>query len=134
MTDIIFYEKPGCINNTKQKKLLQDAGHRVDARSLLTTAWTPEELRPYFGDRPIAEWFNPSAPRIKSGEVDPTGLDEGTALSLMMSDPLLIRRPLICVGSDRDVGFDLEKIQSWIGLNPTETPVGDLETCPRSHQ
>ncbi len=132
MTDVIFYEKPGCINNTKQKALLQEAGHRVEARSLLTTAWTPEDLRPFFGSRPVAEWFNPSAPRIKSGEVDPSTLDEATALSLMIADPLLIRRPLIRVGGDREVGFDLEKIDRWIGLNPAKDTVGDLETCPRS--
>jgi len=134
MSNIIFYEKPGCINNTKQKALLKEAGHQLEARNLLTTAWTEENLRPFFGSRPVAEWFNPSAPRIKSGEINPSNLDEATALSLMIADPLLIRRPLIRVGDDREVGFDLEKINGWVGLNPVDNPVGDLETCPRSHQ
>lgn len=132
MTDIIFYEKPGCINNTKQKNLLKEAGHQVDARSLLSAPWTAQLLRPFFGSRPVVEWFNPSAPRIKSREVIPAGLDEATALSLMIADPLLIRRPLIQVGEVREVGFDLEKINSWVGLNPLEK-AEDLETCPRSH-
>lgn len=134
MTNIIFYEKPGCINNTKQKALLVAAGHQVEARSLLTTPWTRETLRPFFGTRPITEWFNSSAPRIKSGEVIPEKLDETTALSLMIADPLLIRRPLIQVENVREVGFDAEKINSWIGLNPQEKPTEDLENCPRSHQ
>ncbi|HBB30357.1 MAG TPA: hypothetical protein DC064_00515 [Cyanobacteria bacterium UBA9273] len=133
MTNIIFYEKPGCINNTKQKALLAAAGHQVQAYNLLTTPWTAELLRPFFGSRPVAEWFNASAPRIKSGEIIPTQLDEATALALMVADPLLIRRPLIQVGEVCEVGFDQAKIDAWIGLSPIEPASGDLETCPRSH-
>ena len=134
MTNIIFYEKPGCINNTKQKALLAAAGHQVEARNLLTAPWTTEALRPFFGSLPVQEWFNASAPRIKSGEIIPSELDESTALALMIADPLLIRRPLIQVGEVRQVGFEPEKINAWIGLNPLEPEIGDLENCPRSHQ
>ncbi|MEL7036641.1 MAG: ArsC/Spx/MgsR family protein [Cyanobacteria bacterium J06592_8] len=133
MANVIFYEKPGCKNNTKQKVLLQAAGHNLEDRSLLTESWTPEKLRPFFGDLPVAEWFNRSAPRVKSGEVDPTQVNEETALDLMIADPLLIRRPLIQVGEVYRVGFDREQINSWIGLNATPPTSEDLETCPRSH-
>ena len=131
MTTVIFYEKPGCINNTKQKALLSTAGHQVDARNLLTTLWTGETLRQFFGSRPIVEWFNYSAPRIKSGEVVPAQLDESQALALMIADPLLIRRPLMQVENRCEVGFDREKIDSWIGLALTKNDQEDLENCPR---
>ena len=131
MATVIFYEKPGCINNTKQKALLSTAGHQVDARNLLTTPWTAETLRPFFGSRSIVEWFNYSAPRIKSGEVVPAQLDESKALELMIADPLLIRRPLIQVKGDRQVGFDHQQINRWIGLNLTNNGQEDLENCPR---
>lgn len=134
MKHILFYEKPGCINNTKQKALLIAAGHQLEAKNLLTTPWTKETLRPFFGSLPIKEWFNTSAPRIKSGEVTPEKLDEATALNLMIADPLLIRRPLIQVENVRQVGFDPAKINTWIGLTPQEKPTEDLETCPRSHE
>ena len=58
MTKVIFYEKPGCINNAKQKALLWAAGHEVIAYNLLKTPWTVASLRPFFGDRPVTEWFN----------------------------------------------------------------------------
>ncbi|ACK70272.1 nitrogenase-associated protein [Gloeothece citriformis PCC 7424] len=132
MVKVIFYEKPGCINNTKQKALLSAAGHEVEAHSLLNTPWTPESLRPFFGSRPVVEWFNYTAPRIKSGEVIPNQLDEVTALSLMIADPLLIRRPLIQVEDIYQVGFDPVHIDGWIGLNPQNPITEDLETCPRS--
>jgi nitrogenase-associated protein len=132
MAKVIFYEKPGCINNTKQKAVLIAAGHQVEPRNLLTTNWTPETLRPFFGSLPIAEWFNPTAPRIKSGEIIPSKLDEATALKLMIAEPILIRRPLIQVDNIFNVGFDQENIKIWIGLNRGDTTSQDLETCPHT--
>ncbi|MGK7883803.1 MAG: ArsC/Spx/MgsR family protein [Crocosphaera sp.] len=134
MANVTFYEKPGCRNNTKQKNLLLAAGHNLEAKSLLTEPWKPETLRPFFGNLPVNLWFNTSAPRIKSGEVIPDNLSEEKALELMIVDPLLIRRPLIHVDGVFRVGFDPEKIDAWIGLNPDQTVTEDLETCPRSHE
>lgn len=129
MTKVIFYEKPGCINNAKQKALLWAAGHEVEAFNLLKTPWTVSTLRPFFGNLPVASWFNPTAPRIKSGEIVPENLDEGTALELMIADPILIRRPLMQVDEVRSIGFDRAKIDAWIGLTPAKI-FEDLETCP----
>ena len=139
MVTIRFYEKPGCINNTKQKALLTAAGHQVEAHNLLTTAWTVDTLRPFFTDLPVVEWFNKTAPRVKSGEVVPAQLDTETALNLMIQDPLLIRRPLMQVGNQRQVGFNQDLVEAWIGLNaadPTQQTQRDrliqqdLQTCP----
>ncbi len=139
MATVIFYEKPGCINNTKQKALLKAAGHTVEAHSLLAEAWTVETLRPFFGNLPVIEWFNYTAPRIKSGEIIPAELDAEIALNLMIDDPLLIRRPLLQVGDRRNVGFDTDQIAAWIGLEATDTVEQDvrdrliqqdLQTCP----
>jgi nitrogenase-associated protein len=131
MARVVFYEKPGCGNNTRQKALLATAGHEVDARNLLTERWTDAALRSFFGDRPVADWFNRAAPSVKSGEIIPEQLDAEIALALMRQDPLLIRRPLIESGGRREAGFDQALIHAWLGLTPTGT---DLESCPRSHQ
>jgi nitrogenase-associated protein len=141
MSTVIFYEKPGCINNTKQKVLLKAAGHDVQARNLLTEPWTVEYLRLFFGSLPVAEWFNRSAPAVKSGDVLPEHLDADTALAMMVQDPLLIRRPLMQVDNQRSVGFDVATIDAWIGLQPIDIAQQatsdalkqqDLQTCPRS--
>ena len=55
MATVVFYEKPGCINNTRQKRLLVEAGHTVDARNLLTTNWLIDGLRSYFDGMPLSE-------------------------------------------------------------------------------
>ncbi|MBD2515083.1 nitrogenase-associated protein [Nostoc sp. FACHB-973] len=120
MARVIFYGKPGCKGGTKQKVLLTAAGHEVVEYNLLTEPWTVERLRSFFGDRPVAEWFNRSAPRVKSGEIVPEKIDAQTALVQMLQDPLLIRRPLLEVGDHREVGFDVEKIDAWIGLKPVD--------------
>lgn len=143
MARIIFYEKPGCRNNTKQKTLLTASGHEVVSFNLLTEPWTTERLRSFFGDRPVVEWFNKAAPRVKSGEVIPEKLDGPTALTLMVEDPLLIRRPLMEVDNRREVGFDVDKIDAWIGLKPADASLKevsdhlknqDLQGCPNNHQ
>jgi len=129
MTKVVFYEKPGCANNTRQKALLAAAGHEVIARNLLTEPWTQERLLDFFGERPVADWFNRAAPRVKSGEVIPELLDEVEALQLMLSDPLFIRRPLIEADGRKEAGFDQENIHAWLGLMPTGA---DLESCPNT--
>ncbi len=143
MVTVIFYEKPGCINNTRQKALLKAAGHEVLSRNLLTEPWTAERLRLFFGELPVTEWFNRSAPQIKSGEVVPEQLDAERALMLMMKEPLLIRRPLIQISDRREIGFDMELIDRWVGLAPVDEShkaisenlmSQDLQTCPRNHE
>lgn len=130
MADVIFFEKPGCGGNARQKALLEKAGHRVLARDLLSEPWTAETLRPYFGDRPVADWFNRAAPAVKSGEVVPEAMDEAAALALMIERPLLIRRPLMRVGDRTECGFETDRVESWIGL-AEGSPEGKLEGCLR---
>jgi nitrogenase-associated protein len=132
MTTVIFYEKPGCANNSRQKVLLAAAGHTVLAKSLLTEPWTKERLQAFFGNRPVAEWFNRAAPKVKSGEVVPEEMDAETAFAMMRAEPLLIRRPLIEADGRREVGFDPEAIDAWLGLN--KRPEGDLESCRKMHE
>lgn len=131
MATVTFYEKPGCINNTRQKKLLAAAGHQVVAKNLLTEAWQPERLRSFFGELSVRDWFNYSAPAIKHGEVEPDKLTEQEALALMLENPLLIRRPLMQVGDTLMAGFDQQAVDNWIGLTEIEA-FSDMESCPRT--
>ncbi|MGD1917525.1 MAG: ArsC/Spx/MgsR family protein [Pleurocapsa sp.] len=132
MAQVIFYERPGCVNNARQKALLWASGHEVEAHNILTTPWTASTLRPFFGDRPIREWFNQSAPQIKTGELAVENIDEITALELMIQDPTLIRRPIIQVGNIYQLGFNRAVVNDWIGL---ASPKGleKLDASPKVH-
>ncbi|MGA7805879.1 ArsC/Spx/MgsR family protein [Bradyrhizobium sp.] len=127
MATIQFYQKPGCRTNARQLQALQAAGHTVIAKSLLSEPWTAAELRRFFGDTPVKSWFNPAAPRVKSGEVDPAAMEAEAALALMLHEPLLIRRPLIEANGERCAGFDREPVTSLLGQNTGS----DLEGCSR---
>jgi nitrogenase-associated protein len=132
MAIVLFWEKPGCIHNTRQKKLLREAGHEVIEHNLLTEPWEAAGLRRFFGGLPVTAWFNSSAPAIKQGQVLPETLGEEQALRLMLADPLLIHRPLMQVGERCASGFDLVRVDEWIGLPPEDAAPVDLETCPKS--
>jgi nitrogenase-associated protein len=136
MATVIFYEKPGCKGNLRQKNMLLAAGHHIDARNLITETWTAEKLLAFLGKLEISEWFNRAAPAIKSGQIVPENLDFEEALHLLLDNPLLIRRPLMAVDEERRVGFDLDAVHAWIGLNDVEWPVGSIEACvhgPEGH-
>ncbi|WP_050420687.1 ArsC/Spx/MgsR family protein [Bradyrhizobium tropiciagri] len=125
MATITFYQKPGCATNARQIQAFNAAGHDIIAKDILMEPWSSEELRRFFGNTPVASWFNQAAPRIKSGEVNPAMIDAQRALALMLDDPLLIRRPLIDVDGSRCAGFDHELVLSLLGR---KTP-DDLEGC-----
>lgn len=134
MVVVRFFEKPGCINNTKQKILLEQAGHELDVHDLTRTSWNREVLKRFFKGLPVRSWFNQSAPAVRDNLVNPDVLDEEKALGMMLQDPILIRRPLMQVGDEYMVGFDFEMVDKWIGLSHNETEIDrkmDLETCPK---
>lgn len=131
MNTILFYEKPGCINNTKQKNLLREAGYEVDARDLLSESWTADRLAPFFKGMPVAEWFNRSAPQVKYGLIVPELLTSEQAIELIIQEPLLIRRPLMRIGDHYLSGFDAERVNQVLALSWSENEKDELERCPR---
>jgi nitrogenase-associated protein len=130
MAHVIFYEKPDCAGNARQRALLEAAGHTLSRRDLLQTAWTPDGLLAFLGGLPVAQWFNRSAPRVKRGEVVPEEMDATAALALLVAEPLLIRRPLM----RRDdgaclVGFLIEEVERFVGLGAAVPQRRSLEGC-----
>jgi nitrogenase-associated protein len=120
MARIVFWEKPGCRTNARQKRLLEASGHQVEPHDIRAERWTAEVLRPFFGRKPVAEWFNLASPRIKSGEIRPHLFTETGALAAMCADPLLIRRPLMAAEGRCVCGFDEVFIATWIGIDADE--------------
>jgi nitrogenase-associated protein len=119
MAHITFFTKLGCMTAAKQIELLELSGHQVEVRDLLSHPWTEVELTSYFGGMPVEAWFNEKSPRVKSCEIAPAAYDLEGALMLMMSDHLLIRRPLMESGGTRLCGFDPATVHAWVGLGKT---------------
>lgn len=128
MTTLVFYEKPGCVGNQRQKAELRAYGVVLEVKNLIGRPWTSNDLRPFFGTLPVSEWFNLSAPRVKSGEVDVHACNEAQAMQLMIDEPLLIRRPLLQYGQIRQSGFVDGPVLDALGYRLSDGQ--DLQTCP----
>ncbi len=128
MNRLWFYEKPGCVGNQNQQALLRTRGVQPAVRNLLSQPWTAETLRPFFGNKPVVEWFNPSAPAVKSGAIKIATLSARQALNLMLVEPLLIRRPLLQYGQLRQSGFVNGPVLAALGI-VLDDP-SDLSACP----
>ena len=113
--------------------MLAFAEHVVVAKNMLTEAWSPERLKKFFGDMPVSEWFNRTAPMVRDGVIDPDSIDREIALTKMIAEPLLIRRPLMIIDGTAVVGFDAQQLNADFSLG-LETGDGDLESCPRDPQ
>jgi nitrogenase-associated protein len=128
MVELLFYEKPGCVGNDMQKSLLRSQGVSFQVRDLLSHPWTADSLRVFFGEKPVAEWFNSSAPQVKSGEIAVDSLTEEEALSLMLREPILIRRPLMELSGIRQSGFVPGPVLEALQVNID--PAARLQDCP----
>ena len=95
MPKITFYVKPGETGEFSKQQTLADNGYDVEIRDLSEETWTAALLRPYFDNRPVADWFDPHAQKILSGAIDPGAMHAQGALVAMSVDPDLIRTPLV---------------------------------------
>ena len=127
MARIRFFTKLGCLTSARQVDLLQQSGHDVEVCDLLAHPWTAGELATYFDGLPVEAWFNEKSPRVKSGEIIPAAYDCNAALTIMMADHLLIRRPLMESDGSRMCGFDLAAVDTWVGLGETVYPLRATE-------
>lgn len=137
MAEIIFFEKTGCINNTKQKKILEAAGHNVTAINMIKYAWTEDDLLLFFSKLEVKEWFNQNAPEVQKGKVKPESFNRAQALQAMTENPILIKRPLLIIGMQTLVGFYKEYLDQLIGLKSNDKSeiasllLENLVDCPQ---
>lgn len=137
MAQITFYTKAQCKNAAKQIELLTLADHSVEVIDLIEYDWSKEQLEYYFNSYAPADWFNLKAPKIKSGEINPKDYNKEETIKLLLEDHLFIRRPIIEVGKEFQIGFYKDKIDEWIGLQPANKDdvaksKGDVTTCIQS--
>jgi nitrogenase-associated protein len=124
---IQFFEKPGCINGEKQKRILAEGGNELECVNILEHSWSPEELAPFFSQKKPALIMNFTAPAIKKAEIVPSELQYDEAVALMVKDPILIKRPLIRVDGFSIQGFTDERLKPYLGTWSGEE---DVVTCP----
>ncbi len=127
---IVFYEKPGCLGNKKQKELLKANGLEFEVKSILDTKWDKKTLESFFVGLEKNEIVNETAPKIKNGEIDLNSITKEQLIYKMINDPILIKRPLIIVEDSKICGFDMARLNDVLDLKlDTKKQIG---TCQSS--
>jgi len=124
---IVFYEKPGCAGNARQKKLLKQCGYELDVKDMLSTPWTKDELQNFFNGLEKSEIVNTSAPDIKNNVLNIDNVTKEQLIDMMLEKPLLIKRPLMKFNNKYLCGFDTIKLSKV--LNEDIKKLQDISTC-----
>lgn len=122
MAKILFFEKTGCKNNTKQKQILEYNGHEVVPIDIINYAWTKSELLDFFNEIEPKNWFNLNAPSITNGLVNPIDFDKDSAIEALLNEHILIKRPLLIIGNSKLVGFNIDEINNVAAININAHP------------
>lgn len=85
---------------------LTESGVELKERDFFKEAFTEPELRALLGDTPASEIFSWRSPSVKKMGLDKSSLSEDDLIRLMLSEPRLVRRPLVRVGGKLVVGTD----------------------------
>ncbi|QOP40720.1 ArsC/Spx/MgsR family protein [Sulfurimonas marina] len=132
---IIFFEKPGCMGNAKQKQILDLHNISYMTKNILTYPWTKELLESFFDGVAKESIYNPFAPQVKNKEINPKELSKEELIGLMLKDPILIKRPLLIIGEEKICGFSIEKINAIFNRNicsSVSTSTCQSESCKSS--
>ena len=90
---------------------LSQKGIELDERDFFQERFSEKELRALIGDHLPADFFSWNCPSFKKLGVSRDALDDDRLIELMVSEPRLVRRPLIQVGSDLIVGTDKKAME-----------------------
>ena len=85
-----------------------------------------DELYGFFKEQPVHKWFNPNAPKIKNGFINPYALTQNEAIELLLDEPILIKRPLMIVNQHLISGFDKKE---WELVLDIPVSAGRLNSC-----
>lgn len=129
MTDVSLLEKTGSTGNAKPKAPDIATDRQASARDRRPAHASSSRLREFLAGLPVEQWFDPSAPAIRSGEIVPAELDETAALALLRDNPRLICQPLVEAGDVAQADVDAPRIADR--LAPTDAPA-DLQASPQA--
>jgi arsenate reductase len=86
-------------------------GVRVVGRDFFKEPLTADELQQLLGGRSATELFSWKSRRAKALGLQPGQASEDELIQLMLSEPFLIRRPLIVIDGELVIGFDQKRLK-----------------------
>ena len=114
---IVFYEKPGCTGNARQKRLLKQCGYELDVRDMLSTLWSIEKLQSFFYALEKEDIVNKFSPDIKNNLLNIDEMTKDDLILKMIEKPLLIKRPLMIFGDYKLCGFNTKRLSKLLNVD-----------------
>jgi arsenate reductase (glutaredoxin) len=112
MKRVRFLYKSTCTTCRDARAFLRNLGVELDERDYAKTPFSAEELRAIFKDRDPRDYLNPRSPAYKAMGLAGKSLTREDAISLMLRDSNLLKRPLVIAGNVIITGFDRDRLAS----------------------
>ena len=93
------------------RALLLQQGVELEERDFFKDQFTQEEIQELASDVGIAQLFARRSPSLKKMGLADQELSEAQMVSLMLQEPRLVRRPLVCIGGQLLVGANQRAIE-----------------------
>jgi arsenate reductase (glutaredoxin) len=105
-----FLQKPTCTTCRKARAYMEDRGFALHFRNLDKQRLSSDELEKLIGDRDHREFLNTRNELYRQKNMKENPPSRADAIRMMVSEPNLIRRPVIVAGGRIVLGFDPGKI------------------------
>lgn len=103
---IQFLQKPNCTTCRKAKDYLEKLGADLELRNLDTQRLTADELDKLIGDEPHTKFLNTRNELYRTQNMKNNPPSRAEMIKLMLTEPNLIRRPVVICGSQIILGYD----------------------------
>jgi len=91
----------------------------INERDYFKEPFTRDEIKELLQGKPTSDMFSFKSPSFKALGLNPAGLHDKDLMNLMLSEPRLIRRPVVKIGRHVYFGADI-KVLSEIITQPVE--------------
>jgi arsenate reductase (glutaredoxin) len=98
---------------------LRELGAELQERDLGKDPLSENELRALIGDSDVAEFLNTRTALYRERKMKTNPPTRAEAISLMVQDPNLIKRPIAVKGRARVLGFDADKLRALVTSTST---------------
>lgn len=114
MNELIFYTYPSCTSCRKTKKWLTQNGVSYKERHIFRETPTAEEIREILSltTEGLDEILATRSQTFKSLNLDVDSMPLSEVIDLLVKEPKLLRRPILCDGKKLVVGYNPESLPS----------------------
>ncbi|PKB60255.1 MAG: hypothetical protein BZY65_01560 [SAR202 cluster bacterium Ae2-Chloro-G2] len=95
-------------------ELLQ-AGLDIQERDFFKDPFSREEMHNLLGEKDPSDFFSFRSPSFRKLGIERNSLNRDRLIELMLSEPRLIRRPIISIGTQTIVGTDRKSLAEILG-------------------